>query len=288
MENRIDLTTEHLILERKGVFNEKQTKRFELTFVCSGMENEESILVIGLNPNSRDILTMDTTTFLTLNNLLPMGFSTITVCNLYANIFRKLRMSEIPDNDENMEYLSQVLERNFDKILICYGNTCLNNQRVQKEKARLMELLEPWKDRVVVIMDTEWEYEHLKTIHPLMAGRYFSGRWELVPYEIPKTDSKPEKMQNESEKAVGGSNDYNMVEETEEDKNDRKDAVRMEKTVAVDEIDGQNNDAGKITGKKSGTKRKEGRKESTENDDSDCREYGTAEEIENGSAEADS
>lgn len=131
------------MLERKGVFNEEQTKRFELTFVCSSMENEGSILVIGLNPNSRDILTMDTTTFLTLNNLLPMGFSTITVCNLYANIFRKLRMSEIPDNDENMEYLSQVLERNFDKILICYGNTCLNNHRVQKEKARLMELLEP-------------------------------------------------------------------------------------------------------------------------------------------------
>lgn len=143
MENRRELTTERLMLERKGVFNEEQTKRFELTFVCSSMENEGSILVIGLNPNSRDILTMDTTTFLTLNNLLPMGFSTITVCNLYANIFRKLRMSEIPDNDENMEYLSQVLERNFDKILICYGNTCLNNHRVQKEKARLMELLEP-------------------------------------------------------------------------------------------------------------------------------------------------
>ena len=257
MENSIDLTTECLMLERRGVFNEEQTKRFELTFVCSGMENEGSILVIGLNPNSRNILTMDTTTFLTLNNLLPMGFSTITICNLYANIFRKLRMSEIPDNDENMEYLSQVLERNFDKILICYGNTCLNNQRVQKEKAHLMELLEPWKDRVAVIMDTEREYEHLKTIHPLMAGRYFSGRWELVPYEMPKMDSEPEKMQNESEKAVGGSSDYNMEEKTQEDQNDCNDAVRMDKTMAVDENNGQNDDAGKITGKKSGRKRKE-------------------------------
>ena len=70
-------------------------------------------------------------------------------------------------------------------------------------------------------------------------------------------DSEPEKMQNESEKTVGGSSDYNMEEKTQEDKNDRNDAVRMDKTLAVDEINGQNDDAGKITGKKSGRKRKE-------------------------------
>ena len=58
-----DFTTENLMMEREGVFNEEKTKRFELTFVCSGMETMEtemSILVIGLNPNSRDILTMET------------------------------------------------------------------------------------------------------------------------------------------------------------------------------------------------------------------------------------
>ena len=52
-----DFTTENLMMEREGVFNEEKTKRFELTFVCSGMETmktEMSILVIGLNPNSRD------------------------------------------------------------------------------------------------------------------------------------------------------------------------------------------------------------------------------------------
>ena len=99
---------------------------------------------------------------------------------------------------------------------------------------------------------------------------------------------EPEKIQNESRKVVGGSNDYNMEEETQEDQNDCNDAVRMDRTMAVDEINGQNDDAGKIAGKKSGRKRKEDRKENTENDDSDCREYGTAEETENGSAEADS
>ena len=214
---------------------------------------------------------MDTTTFLTLNNLMPMGFSTITICNLFANIFRKLRMSAIPDNDENMEYLRQVLERNFDRILLCYGNTCINNQRVQKEKNRLMELLRPWKDRVVVIMDRERVYEDLKTIHPLMAGRYFSGDWELIPYEMPELVSESEETTTEK------------IEEETEVITDDIDAG-LGKSLAADEADNQGR---KIAAKKAGRNKKANRKENTESDDSDCREYGTASETENESAEAD-
>lgn len=263
-----DFTTENLMIEREGVFNEEKTKRFELTFVCSGMETMEtemSILVIGLNPNSRDILTMDTTTFLTLNNLMPMGFSTITICNLFANIFRKLRMSAIPDNDENMEYLRQVLERNFDRILLCYGNTCINNQRVQKEKNRLMELLRPWKDRVVVIMDRERTYEDLRTIHPLMAGRYFPGDWELIPYEMPE-----EKALDNGEDEPGGEGRDTEAE-----------------TEAGTETGAKAEESNETAAKKSSRKRKKQQKESTEKDDSDCEKSEAAGEAETESAESD-
>ena len=33
-----DFTSENLMVEREGVFNEEKTKRFELTYVCSGIE----------------------------------------------------------------------------------------------------------------------------------------------------------------------------------------------------------------------------------------------------------
>lgn len=267
-----NLTTDSMMMERKGVFNEEKTKRFELTFECSGLEEAGSILVIGLNPNSRDIMTMDTTTFLTLNNLLPMGFSTITICNLFANIFRKLRMSAIPDNDENMEYLSQILDRNFDKILLCYGNTCINNQRVQKEKARLLELLRPWKDRVVVIMDTERIYEHLSTIHPLMAGRYFPGGWELIPFNMPEpgTEEREEK---------------NNLEDVNPDVEGRND---MDGTDAESSSDEKNDETDEMVIKKTSKRKKTARKEDVEENDSDCGESETAERTDSESAEADS
>ena len=293
-----NLTTDSMMMERRGVFNEEKTKRFELTFECSGLEEAGSILVIGLNPNSRDIMTMDTTTFLTLNNLLPMGFSTITICNLFANIFRKLRMSAIPDNDENMESLSQILDRNFDKILLCYGNTCINNQRVQKEKARLLELLRPWKDRVVVIMDTERIYEHLSTIHPLMAGRYFPGGWELIPFNMPEpgTEEREEKSDledvNPGEKGDSSLEDVSPGEKGDSSLKDVSSDVEgrndMDGTDAESSSDEKNDETDEMVIKKTSKRKKTARKEDVEENDSDCGESETAERTDSESAEADS
>ena len=56
------------------------------------------------------------------------------------------------------------------------------------------------------------------------------------------------------------------------------------KSLAADEADNQGR---KIAAKKAGRNKKANRKENTESDDSDCREYGTASETENESAEAD-
>lgn len=35
-------------------------------------------------------------------------------------------------------------------------------------------------------MDDKGEYERLTAIHPLMAGRYFPGRWKLRPFVFEK------------------------------------------------------------------------------------------------------
>ena len=120
-------------------------------------------------------------------------------------------------------------------------------------------------------MDRERIYEDLKTIHPLMAGRYFPGDWELIPYEMPELVSEPEETTTAK------------IEEETEVITDDIDAG-LGKSLAADETDNQ---GGKIAAKKSGRKKKANRKENTESDDSDCREYGTASETENESAEAD-
>lgn len=72
------LATETMTLERKGIFDKNHKKRFELTFTIKDSKKKKSILVIGLNPASEDICTLDTTTTFILNNLIPMGCTTIT------------------------------------------------------------------------------------------------------------------------------------------------------------------------------------------------------------------
>lgn len=112
-------TTNTMTVERKGVFDKSRKKRFELTFTCKDSRQKKSILVIGLNPASDDISMIDTTTTFILNNLIPMGYTTVTICNLYGELFKqRLKPSEVPNNTENRKYLEEVLKRGFDTILL--------------------------------------------------------------------------------------------------------------------------------------------------------------------------
>lgn len=178
-----NMTIETMTFERKGVFDKNRKKRFELTFTNKESKSKKSILVIGLNPASEAICTLDTTTTFILNNLIPMGYATITICNLYSELFKqRLKPAEVPNNTENRKYLEEVLKRRFDTILLGYGNTFLTNKFVKEEKEYLKKLLSSYKDKVVDIVDDRGEYERLTTMHPLMAGRYFPDRWRLRPF----------------------------------------------------------------------------------------------------------
>lgn len=197
-------TTNTMTIERKGIFDRNRKKRFELTFNCKDSKQKKSILVIGLNPASEDISIIDTTTTFILNNLIPMGYTTITICNLYGELFKqRLKPSEVPNNTENRKYLEEALKRGFDTILLGYGNTFLTNKFVKEEKEYLRKLLSSYKEKVVDIVDDKGEYERLTAIHPLMAGRYFPGRWKLRPFIFEKEKEKmdDDKAPNNKEKA---------------------------------------------------------------------------------------
>lgn len=185
------LITNKLTIERSGIFDKNLKKRFELTFECKGVKEKKSILVIGLNPASNDISILDTTTTFILNNLMPMGYTTITICNLYAELFKeRLKPSEVPNNTGNRKYLEEVLKRGFDTILLGYGSTFTSNKFVKEEKHNLKRLLHDYKDKVVDIVDDKEEYTRLTATHPLMAGRYFPNHWKLRPFRFEEAKEK--------------------------------------------------------------------------------------------------
>ena len=181
------MVTETTVLETDAVYSEDMKKRYELTKRFKGMKGK-SILVIMINPSAQDIRKTDTTTNLLLNHLCrdgEMGYTTITIWNLFANLCVKLKPSQIKGNEDNMEYLDKLLERDFDTYLIGWGNTYDGNKIILREKWRLSKKLNGLKDKLVNITDPEGELL-CPPMHPLFASEI--REWKLTPYQFPEME----------------------------------------------------------------------------------------------------
>lgn len=175
MENVVKQTG---LLEKTGVFDEELKNRYALHLTYNGVKGKK-VLVICMNPASDNVQVFDSTTNYLLNNFGMMGYSDITVWNLFSRICTKLKPAEIADNDRNMEYLKELLQVSYDAIVISWGNTFVGNKTVETAKKTVFELVKPFEKKVYEIVDKEGKYEKLSFIHVLFAGQRFSKSWEL-------------------------------------------------------------------------------------------------------------
>ena len=166
-------------IKRTATYSKDMLKRYEFNIECLNEKKEKSILVIGLSPSSNELNVTDTTTNYILNNLLPMKYTKITIVNLFACIGGKLRNEDMLDNADNLEYIETVLARNYNTVLVGYGNSMAGNKVLAEEKVKLDELLKECKSNVVELVDKNDVYSRLHTIHPLFAGQRFSGNWKF-------------------------------------------------------------------------------------------------------------
>ena len=186
MENTVKQTG---LLEKTGVFDEELENRYELHLTYNGVKGKR-VLVICMNPASDNIQVFDSTTNYLLNNFGMMGYSDITVWNLFSRICTKLKPSEIADNDRNMEYLKELLQSSYDAIVISWGCTFIGNKKVEAAKKEVLELLKPFEKQVYEIVDKGGKYANLKYIHVLFAGQRFSGLWDLRRVTFAKVERK--------------------------------------------------------------------------------------------------
>ena len=110
-----------------------------------------------------------------MNNLFAMGYSTITLCNLFAEITNKLKPAKAEDNADNMEYLKEILKRDFDEILLGFGNGFTGNKRVKAEKETLYKLLKPYAKKLVELVDTDGTYKNRKPYIRYLPDKDFQG-----------------------------------------------------------------------------------------------------------------
>ena len=210
-----NITQKSITIEKKAVFSKDKKHRYELTLSLPDQKGK-SILVLCLNPASDDLLVTDTTTNYLMNNLFSSGYTTITLCNLFSTICGKLTIRDARDDgDANIAYLRSVLEREFNTILIGYGNTFATNKLIAERKAEFDQLLKDSGKKAVELVDKEEKYSRLRTIHPLFARQRFSGSWKFRKYIMEENNNNKEGTedvhQNQQKKPVNHAQESKSV-----------------------------------------------------------------------------
>ena len=179
-------------------------------------------LVITLSSESNNSTTyVDRTKYFTFINMTQLGYSKITLFNLFTRVDEKLKPTSYTKEEmtDSFKYLKKLLEQGYDAIVIAVGTTMSKNRRVKECKKMMYELLLPYhkEGKVMRIVDNLELYKHddEQCLHPLYAGNYIGGRWKLIPYDIemmikkltdelkPIEPQKPVQAKKESPKEEG-------------------------------------------------------------------------------------
>lgn len=212
------------VVETTAVLSEEQDKRYEYTKLFKN-EKGKTVLLIMLNASGNNqIHAMDNTTNLTINNLSELGYTTVTVWNLFPEITAKLNPKNVSVDDDNLNYLKSLLKKKFDTVVIGWGSSFSTNSKVVSAKEKVHMFLKPYEDSLVQIEDKAGRYKG-KGVHPLFAGLYFNHEWVLSKYIIPEPVKKASKEKETVE------DKKEPMEDRKEPVEDKKEVARVEKNV---------------------------------------------------------
>ena len=175
------MITEKDTIKCEAVFNEDRTHRYLWKRVWN--KDKPLAAVIMLNPCMADTLTMDTTTFLVVNNVARLdNFGGVAIVNLYSMLTSKLNFRWNSDEDlngpENDNYISRAAAES-ETVILAWGRAQDTSQRVADRVAAVLHLLEGSKGKLCVISDGE-----RTGIHPLTPSVRF--QWTLEPFVEPE------------------------------------------------------------------------------------------------------
>ena len=175
------MITEKDTIKCEAVFNEDRTHRYLWKRVWN--KDKPLAAVIMLNPCMADTLTMDTTTFLVVNNVAKLDrFGGVVIVNLYSMLTGKLNFRWNSDEDlngpENDNYICKAAAES-ETVILAWGKAQDTNQRVADRVAAVLHLLEGSKGKLCVISDGQ-----RIGIHPLTPS--VRSSWILEPFMEPE------------------------------------------------------------------------------------------------------
>ena len=146
------MRSETTIVKSKALFSDDREHRLLLRKEWD--RAKKTAMVIMINPNTADTLSMDMTTMLVINNLSKLGFGTVNIVNLYSRISTKLALRFNSDEDllheENDTVIAQYAAMS-DAIIIAWGSAGVTSQRVRDRQSDLLNTLSRFENKMYQI-----------------------------------------------------------------------------------------------------------------------------------------
>lgn len=150
--------TETSTMQTTVVYNDDKTHRYLLRKEWDGKLPEAMVLM--LSPSVADTVSVDRTTMLVLENLERLHYGKVSIVNLFSALNGKRSENEL--DDENLAYITEAAER-AEGIIYAVGTGGDGNKTVLKQQRDILNLLNPWKDKMKCIADAHGK----KFYHPL-------------------------------------------------------------------------------------------------------------------------
>ena len=172
------MITEKDTIKCESIFNDDRTHRFLWKRVWN--KDKPLMAVIMLNPCHSDNIVTDTTTSLVVNNVARLEeYGGVEILNLYSLLTPKLNFRWNDDSDLNHEdndsYIKKAAEE-CKTVLLAWGRSGNINQRIEERVVKVINLLQPYEDKLYMITDG------IRIgLHPLTPC--LRNTWKIVPYK---------------------------------------------------------------------------------------------------------
>ncbi len=175
------MINEKAMLRCEAIFSDDKEYRYLLSKVWD--KNKPLATVISISPSPFYNVTCDTTTMLIQNNLEALGCGGMELVNLIAKVgveAKKLKSLLDYVGEENNRYILESV-KNTALTVLAWGRIAGINKAFQVREEEVLELLEPYMDKVKMISDCAGR----ESLHPLTPS--IRNEWILSVYPS-KTD----------------------------------------------------------------------------------------------------
>ena len=171
------MITEKSVIRCESVFSDDKAYRYLLAKTWD--KSKPAATVISISPSGFYNVESDNTTMLIQNNLSKLGFGGMELVNLLAGInvdAKRLKSIAEEVGDENDSFIVESVKKTAFTVL-AWGKISNVNKLFEIREKEVLELLEPYTDKIKVISDCTGR----ECLHPLTPS--VRNEWFLCPFK---------------------------------------------------------------------------------------------------------